>query len=72
MGVYRRRDMGQDYRVGTEPSGGQGLRQGAGPHRQRLRRRVRRVPHRPGGVRQPHEGPQDRGSQETYWTGNAE
>ena len=51
VAVNRRRDLGQDHRAGAEQASGQGLRPGPSPHRERLRRRVRRVQDRVGGVR---------------------
>lgn len=40
----RRRDLGEGHSPGEEQEGGEGVRQGSGAHRQRLGRRIRRVP----------------------------
>lgn len=32
MGADRRRDLGQDHLHGTQPEGGQSIRQDTGPH----------------------------------------
>ena len=48
MGQHRRRDLGEDHCFGTEPEGGQGLRQGASPHRQWGKGWLRRISDRSG------------------------
>ncbi len=69
VAVDRRRDLGQDHRAGAEPPGGQGLRQGARPHSQRIGRRLRRVSNRTVGLREPDAGFQNRRGQATHWPG---
>ena len=69
MGVHRRRDLGQDHRPGEESQGGQGLRQSAGPHSQRIGRRIRRVQNRISRFRESHERSENRRSQATHRTG---
>lgn len=39
----RRRDLGQGHRLREEQTRGQGVREGARSHRQRLQRRLRRI-----------------------------